>query len=288
MTLLGRLFFRRLAVPGFRKEAAVYPPGEDAWRVVGAAVKGVSHERMGLPCQDAQEYRVLPNGVLLIAVADGAGSASLSELGARLAVSRAMDTLESRIKRHPPCTGVEWENVIRRAFYRTFGALVRLAEAQRKPIREYATTLTCVAATRQILAVGQIGDGAVIGRNPAGPLFSATRAQKGEYANETNFLTQVDALKKVEVWVYDQPVDALAVTSDGLIRLAIQLQSGEPYAPFFDPLFAYARTARVSPEATADLAGFLSSERVSARTEDDKTLVIAVRADGSKEIEPSP
>ena len=42
---------------------------ESEWQVIGAAVQGISHQKQGLPCQDAQDYRVLPGGVLLAALA---------------------------------------------------------------------------------------------------------------------------------------------------------------------------------------------------------------------------
>ena len=71
------------------------------WQVVGAAVRGISHERLDLPCQDAQGHRVLPNGVLLIAAADGAGSARFSDEGARCAVKAALLSMETDLERDP-------------------------------------------------------------------------------------------------------------------------------------------------------------------------------------------
>ena len=51
-----------------------HQPG-GVWRVTGASVPGVSHLRSGLPCQDAHAWRQEAGGVLIAAVADGAGSA---------------------------------------------------------------------------------------------------------------------------------------------------------------------------------------------------------------------
>jgi serine/threonine protein phosphatase PrpC len=56
------------------------------WRVVGASVVGTAHEKTGQPCQDAHGWRILPDNVLIAAVADGAGSAALGEIGAQVAV----------------------------------------------------------------------------------------------------------------------------------------------------------------------------------------------------------
>jgi len=71
-------------------------------------------------------------------------------------------------------------------------------------------------------------------------------------------------------------VRALAVMSDGLTRLALKLPANEPHPPFFQPLFAFASAADGQAQAEEQLAAFLASERVCARTDDDKSLVIAV------------
>jgi len=68
----------------------------------------------------------------------------------------------------------------------------------------------------------------------------------------------------------------LALMSDGLSRLALQLPAYTPHAPFFIPLWAFAAQAGMGNLANQELAAFLASDRVCARTDDDKSLVIAV------------
>ena len=63
------------------------------WHVVGASVRGTAHEKDDTPCQDAHDYRLLPNNTLLVAVADGAGSADRSAEGAALAVAEILEVL---------------------------------------------------------------------------------------------------------------------------------------------------------------------------------------------------
>ena len=71
------------------------PWDSTSWNVVGASVQGTSHQQNDdIPCQDAHGYRVLLNGVIVIAVADGAGSATRSDEGAQRAVKQALDSLE--------------------------------------------------------------------------------------------------------------------------------------------------------------------------------------------------
>jgi hypothetical protein len=137
-------------------------------------------------------------------------------------------------------------------------------------------------ATSDRLVVAQIGDGAVVAMDMDDSLFTVTRLQRGEYANETHFLVQEDALDQLVIDVVDRPVQALAVMSDGLIRLALKMPSQEPHTPFFSPLFRFAASVE-EDDAKRDAAGeqlaaFLSSDRVNARTDDDKSLVLAVRS----------
>ena len=144
------------------------------------------------------------------------------------------------------------------------------------PVRSLATTLTCVAAVDGFITVGQLGDGSVIVRTDEDELVAVTNPQRGEYANETFFLVQEDALDNLQVQVLHTPVQGLAVLSDGLMRLALQMPANMPHRPFFKPLFAFAASAEDMEAATGQLASFLSSERVSERTDDDKSLVLAI------------
>jgi hypothetical protein len=254
---------------------------DHGWRVVGAAVRGISHERTGLPCQDAQRYRVLADGTLLVAVADGAGSARYSDQGARKAVTRMLRFLDKALSAAVPASVEDWQRLMRRAFHSARKAVFRVAEATSEAgpdsARDYACTLTCAVSSGDWLVVGQVGDGAVVAALPDGGLFTVTRLQRGEYANETHFLIQADALDQLVIDVYDTRVSALAVMSDGLIRLALRMPSQDPHVPFFKPLLNFVESTTDAAGAARQLSAFLASERVNARTDDDKSLVLAVR-----------
>jgi hypothetical protein len=253
------------------------PPLEiSRWRVVGALAPGTSHERLGLPCQDALAYQAGEYS-LLVALSDGAGTAERSQFGAQTAVQAALDSLAAALEASFPAEQAGWQDVLCAAFTTARVALENLAEIEEQPLRAYAATLILIVATAERLAVAQLGDGAVVAGESPDQLFLVTRAQRGEYANETYFLTQEDALEQVQVSVYEKAVNLLAVMSDGLTRLAIKLPEQEPYLPFFQPLFAFAAHANEEEQAARHLEEFLTSERVCDRTDDDKSLVLAVR-----------
>lgn len=252
------------------------------WRVTGSAVPGTSHERLGTPCQDALGYRILgeetmPGGALLIALADGAGSARFSDQGALTAVEAALQSMQESLEREIPEDSEGWECLLVECFQTARLAVFQRADSDGEWSRDYASTLTCVILTGTLMAVGQIGDGAVVAVDDTGELFTATRLQRGEYANETHFLIEEDALDQAVIDVIDRPVNAVAVMSDGLIRLALKMPSQEPHAPFFRPLFGFINAVDDSEAAAGQLAAFLSSERVNERTDDDKSLVLAAR-----------
>jgi len=256
---------------------------ETNWQVIGAAVQGLSHQKQGLPCQDALEYRCLPDSALLVALADGAGSATRSELGARAAVQAAMDSLASSLECSQPAECCDWVNLFWETFESARAALIQLAEERDEPLHAFATTLTCLAATPEQLIVGQLGDGAVVARGANGVLDTVTTLQRGEYANETYFLTQEQALEQVAFQVINVPVQALAVMSDGLTRLALKRPTNQPHLPFFKPLFAFVESwvpSNDGAQASEKLAAFLASPRVCERTDDDKALVLALRPGG--------
>ena len=255
-------------------------PGWDApaprtWCAYGASVQGTSHRGTGLPCQDAHGWRLLPGGGVLCAVADGLGSAARAEEGAQRAVTAALDALATALAERPFSGGTEVDpaSLLRGAFASARATLA--VAAGDVPLRDFATTLLLAVGTADWTMVGQIGDGAVVGRWPDGRLETLSLPQRGEYANETTPLTAPDALERLRVRVWAMPVQALALLSDGLQGLCINLATGVPFTAFFAP-FLQALSAPCDPAATgARLAVFLDSPRVCARTDDDKTLLVA-------------
>ena len=246
------------------------------WQVVHALAVGTSHLSSGLACQDAADWRILPSGLLAIALADGAGSAPESETGANLAVTEALMTLENAEANDTPGDANAWAKAVQEAFFAARQALADEAQTAGLPLKAFATTLICVVAAGDGLVLGQVGDGVLVARTPTGDLHTLTQPQRGQYANETLFLTMPGALQQAYFQIIELELAGLALMSDGLSRLALQLPGYTPHAPFFHPLWTFTAQAEPGELANRELAAFLASERVCARTDDDKSLVIAV------------
>ncbi|MBI3422453.1 MAG: protein phosphatase 2C domain-containing protein [Acidobacteria bacterium] len=249
---------------------------KENWRVIGASVQGVSHIKSGQPCQDAHAWAVLPNGTLIAAVADGAGSAALAEVGAQLAAQTTVNFLRQQlIETELPGDDAAWQTLLFEALKAARHRLEDEAQTRGCALRDLATTLIAVVATAGLAAAAHVGDGAAV-LHTADELLLLAAPQMSEYVNETTFLVSADYLQAAQFSCWHGCAQQLALFTDGLQRLALQMPLQRPHAPFFAPLFQFA--ANAGAEAEAQLAAFLQSPRIAERADDDLTLVLAARS----------
>jgi len=251
------------------------------WRVAAASVRGAGHARADQVCQDAHTFGLLPNGVLIAAVADGAGSAGLSEIGSELAVESARVVIAaSGTSNLPDATDTEgWREKLATAFSIARFYLEEEAEKRKVDLNALATTLLLAVATPDLTAVMQVGDGAIVVGDADGSARALTFPLHGEYANTTVFLTSPDALETAQFGLHPAATH-LALFSDGLQRIALDMATGTPFTPFFAPLFRFVANEPEAAAAQTQLTAFLSSPRVQERSDDDITLVLAARLSG--------
>lgn len=251
-----------------------------SWRVLSASVPGSSHLTRGLGCQDFNAVLTLPDGSLIVVVCDGAGSAKRAAEGAALAARSSVESLEHRLATGRPVNADEWKLVLTDSLMHARIALVDFATRQTDAGQptdsiDFATTLLIAVVSERWLVAAQVGDGAIVSRSTSGGLSVLTVQGPSEYINETSFVTSSDFLQLAHFHLEpDADVTGVAALSDGLQLLAMRYADNTAHAPFFAHMFEFAARADSS---SADLEEFLRSERVCDRTDDDKTLVLAVR-----------
>jgi hypothetical protein len=108
-----------------------------------------------------------------------------------------------------------------------------------------------------------------------GNLIALTIPNNGEYINETTFLTSLDAIDTAQMRLWREAIVNVAALTDGLQMLALNMVVGEPHKPFFFPLFDFVKNTEDRTIAKEQLVKFLNSERITQRTDDDLTLIIA-------------
>jgi hypothetical protein len=247
------------------------PPA--TWRVLAASVRGTSHARCEQPCQDAHAWRRLPGGAVAIAVADGAGSVTHAEAGARAAAHAAVDSLVSSA---PAVVDGNWTTALDHALGAALVAVNDEAAKREVELRELSTTLMACVLTGDSVTVAQVGDGAVIAADAEG-MRALTAPTSGEFANETVFLTSAGAVDAAQRVTWRGAARHLALFTDGLQGLALKMPARTPHEPFFVPLFEFVAQAGDPRDAETQLAAFLAGPRVTARSDDDLTLVLVAR-----------
>ncbi|TAF06426.1 MAG: protein phosphatase 2C domain-containing protein [Nostocales cyanobacterium] len=246
------------------------------WRIVSASVCGTSHIKNQQLCQDAHHWQILANNVLVIAAADGAGSASLGKVGAMIAVETAIEHISNcEITHSTLADDALLGNLLTDTIFTAKKAVEEEADTSNHQPYDLATTLIIAIATPKVVAVAQIGDGLAVAKDSTGHLQALTIPSNGEYINETTFLTSPDALAATQIKILRHNIVNIGVLTDGLQMLALNMLIGEPHKPFFFPLFDFVANAEDKLIAKEQLVKFLCSEKITERTDDDLTLVIA-------------
>ena len=234
----------------------------------GATQLGPQHAARGEPRQDALAIRHFDYGVLL-ALADGAGSASRGGAGAALAVRTAVQTIGS--------TQPDGE-VLEDAVLAAKAVLDDSAARHRLNPRDLATTLLLVAATPSNAIAAHVGDGAAV-LNVNGTWLTLSPPARGLHASTTHFLTDAEG-PELRITTHDAPPTGLAAFTDGIERLVLAEPELTPHAPFFDkmtaPLRAESGMNGRHHALSRALADYLAAPAVANRSEDDKTLALAV------------
>lgn len=251
------------------------------WRHISGSVRGASHERGGEPCQDSHVARVVDfsgRGGLIACVADGAGSASQSQHGSRIACDAIAEKAAQHLAREGGFQNATRDDVLVWCNHAR-AQIGERAEADGRRPRDYACTLSAALVADAGSLFFQIGDGAIVARR-SGCYGVVFWPQSGEYANSTNFLTQEGYQDRVEFVALPTAFSEVALFTDGLERLALMFEGQTAHAPFFDPLFQAVRQTDDLASLNEGLQGFLTSEVVQNRSDDDKTLVLAAKNPG--------
>jgi hypothetical protein len=227
----------------------------------------------GLPCQDAHGWFVTEE-LAVIAVADGAGSASLSHFGSAVAVRAALTRLIGESGSAAELRAGDLGTHLRAAVLTAIQAVEEAAIMLEAGRADLATTLIVVVAGPDFVGAAQVGDGAVVVNDCNSNLIALTTPFVGEYVNETSFITSPNCAEVAQVNVRGLVPAHLAVFTDGLQMVGLKMPVARPHGPFFRPLFQHI-AGRSGKAAERGIERFLKSPRLADRTDDDLTLVLA-------------
>jgi hypothetical protein len=255
-----------------------------AWKTIGVSVAGFSHQSSGAPCQDFHMASCLPQGWLVAAVSDGAGSALRSFEGAKTICERLVsDISDGLLKSDDIQRNMRVDQVIARQW------IVDTIESAREELTksggegslsQFHATLVAVIAGPNGGTFFHIGDGAACATD-INDLSSSSLSlpENGEYANETYFYTQPEWKDHLRLTEFDGRFNLIALMTDGVTPFALAPQAAGIYIPFFEPVSKFLSRHPIE-DGKAALAATLAKEEIRKITGDDKTLIWALRTDG--------
>ena len=229
-----------------------------SWAYAYAFNRGADHDR----CDDVAICEMLGDFVIA-AVADGAGSAKRGREGACLTCETFLEL----------AVGIYGGTIDPSCLITAVKS--RIPEADHY---DHSCTLVGAIAGPSGAMVLQIGDGAVVTAHSNGPFTTAIPPEKSEFLNQTYFVTSPDAEEHLHLRKIDAPVTELALFTDGLQHLVINLADDEPHQPFFQKVFStLGEEAGLDKRTSWWLERTLASESVVKRTDDDTSIVVARR-----------
>ena len=241
------------------------------WNCAGHSATGTSHVAAQLPCQDCFGHSPAGSPRRILAIADGAGSAKHPEEGARHAVAamiRALSAYDGKIEEITEEQGAALGAQVR-------GELQRQCEEAGVALEDFACTLLAAAFEDDTAYFWQIGDGAWLLESPAG-IACATRPVKGEFHNQTSFITSANWEQHWQHAVFNEAIAAMGFT-DGLEMFCLEPRLDQAHLPFVGKIFAALQGEPEEDEIRAKIEGMLGSPVITSREDDDLTLALAWR-----------
>lgn len=248
------------------------------WKMLQSSIAGTSHAQLGTPCQDASRIALihseLTDDVLVLSCADGAGSSKYASEASLAACNHLCSIVENHVQASEGELRLDTD-VVKLWIDGIHEHLGKLATESNESMREWACTFLGGVLTKDKSLFFQLGDGAIVRQIEPDGFHTVFWPDNGEYANQTNFITDENYAANIQSILLEEPTTGIAMLTDGIQRLALDFKLQDAHAPFFRPMFEALRQADQTTQLEMELTKFLSSDAVNKRTDDDKTLVLA-------------
>jgi len=205
--------------------------GVSEWRILGVSRRGRLHAHEGKYREDAF-IGATEGGWHFVAVADGAGSADLSRVGATRAVQAALESIRESLRERDDEAAVaspDTRQAVADALVDALGDAARALEQEAQhrsiPIRDLATTLLILAHQPALeghcVVTAQVGDGCIAAWSSSRHVLALGKPEHGRFAGETYFLTSMssDSDFRTRVHIEDEvapDVSLFLVMTDGV------------------------------------------------------------------------
>lgn len=253
-----------------------------------ASIVGSAHESGALPCQDSSISEVVRSKatgeILLAGVSDGAGSAKLSHIGSKIVLGTFLKICKAWIEEEGD---IDPEHLFQIWLEECRQTIHREAKKLGAEFRDFAATAILAVVWHNKAAFFQIGDGCIVvdcfddnlPEDYSSWVFWNDRLDVE--VNVTTFVTSYDAWRKAECVIYPVRVKHLALFTDGIEHGVMHNKTQSAHQKFFERCFNPLKNRKNSDGISEALEKMLDSPAISSFSDDDKSLVLAVRQHGS-------
>lgn len=266
--------------------------GNFLWLTAAASVRGSGHVKLKLPNQDSFFLRTGTDGsVVAVVVSDGAGSAPQAERGSHVCSEIMGQVLLNLGENHAELIGgifrgdSKAQQLLQEHIIKGLRHVRDHLDPTENTLHEFHHTFTGAVLTTSGGFVAQIGDSpGITAANPkkiktAGNPdrvdffadYNIHNAEKGEYANETCFVTQPTWRQNLQL----TPIPAkssLMLMSDGAGDLV--MNRGKIFRPFISNVLSRILKEQNDSIRNRIVEESLSHSQADEVTADDKTLII--------------
>lgn len=263
-------------------------PHQLSWQLSQASVRGKSHVDTNLPNQDSVFVRVSDSGaVVCAAVSDGAGTATRSGEGSSIAaefIATRMCQIGLQLTDRPNSI-----NKVREEFEITINLARHRIDPTGAHLRDFHCTMVAWLCTPVGAFIAQIGDSVALSTRFAAVDEDGMRkvdffpdggchlheVDRGEYANETHFITEADWKQHLRISQLPEDVDAVVLMTDGAMDIA--MLRGQVFRGFLSNLLGKLITTPSSQDRHDTIHAWLDDRQTYGVTGDDKTIFVGVR-----------
>lgn len=241
------------------------------WKSVCCALQGRGHLKKNIPCQDKVTRRE-ENGIHVIVLADGAGSAVFSHFGAECVVNCVAEFILKKFFDLITCE--DGHKVKKELLSVILKSLEEEAMERKCTIKDLASTLLVAAVSDKNFFLAHLGDGVIGYLNDTG-LKTVSTPDNGEFANETFFVTSVNAEAHMKIYKGElKKISGFVLMSDGTEQ-SLYNKRNKTLAPVIKRLLH--RTCLIAPEIlTPQLEDALGSVVID-NTYDDCSIALLAR-----------
>lgn len=239
-----------------------------SWKIFSGEIIGRGHGNA--LCQD--KTLVLTSGEdFFLGLADGAGSAQFSDIGAECSLHAIRNFLLENFD--DVFSSKDLELVKRVLIKEILSSLKKESDSKGSKIEEFASTLLFAVSKNKKLIIGHIGDGAILIKK-SNETKVLSQGQKGEFANATYFTTSKQILSCMFLAKGDiNSLNGIILMSDGS-QSGLISKSNQKISPLIEKIFFW--TSFLNPTATrAKVKDVLKLLRL--RTMDDCSIAGIVR-----------